>query len=221
MEDGYLKIILFAALAAFLIFRLRRELGKRTGHQGQRPDARLPPRSREEPEEAAADNVLQLPDRSEELPPDSPLGAGLTQIQVHDSNFEPDSFLSGAKAAFEIIVGAFAAGDRTALRPLLSGEVYDDFAGAIEARFEEGEQTETSVVGIKSADIIEAGMEGRDAVVTVKFVSDQTNVTRNRDGKVIGGHPERIVEVTDIWTFQRDTRRRDPNWSLVATRTPN
>lgn len=222
MEDGYLRIILFAALAAFLVFQLRKQLGKRTGHQGRRPDTRLPPRAPEEPEEGATDNVLQLPDRGEEPPADSPLAAGITQIQVHDPGFDVDAVLAGAKAAFEIVVGAFAAGDQDALRPLLSREVYDNFAGAIEARATAGEQMQTTLVAIKSAEVIEAEMIGYDASVTTKFVSDQINVTRDRDGKVTSGHPERVVEVTDIWTFRRNTRRRrDPNWSLVATRIPN
>ena len=222
MEDGYLRIILFAALAAFLVFQLRKQLGKWTGHQGQRPATRLPRRAREEPEEGATDNVLQLPDRGEEPPADSPLAAGITQIQVHDPGFDVDTFLAGAKAAFEIVVGAFAAADRTALRPLLSREVYDNFAGAIEARAAAGEQMKTTVVAIKSVDVLEAEMLGYDASVTVKFVSDQINLTRDRDGEVTSGHPERVVEVTDIWTFRRNTRRRrDPNWSIVATRTPN
>ncbi len=221
MEDGYLRILLFAALAAFLVFQLRKQLGKRTGHQGQRPDTRLPRRAREEPEEGATDNVLQLADRGEEPPADSPLAAGITQIQVHDPGFDVDTFLAGAKAAFEIVVGAFAAADRTALRPLLSREVYDNFTGAIEARAAAGEEMKTTVVAIKSVDVLEAEMLGYDASVTVKFVSVQINLTRDGDGKVTSGHPEREVEVTDIWTFRRNTRRRDPNWSIVATRTPN
>ena len=226
MEDGFIKIILFAVLAAFLVFRLRRELGKRSGHERPRHDEqRLQAHGGEEVENGATDNVLQMPDRGDESePPGEPaaqLVVGITKIKVFDPEFDIDDFQAGAKAAFEIIVSAFAAGDSEVLRPLLSRDVYGNFAGAIEERARADEQMQTTVVGIKGAEVIEADLEGRDAVVTVKFVSEQINVTRDRDGKVTDGDPERIVTVTDIWTFQRSTRSSDPNWSLVATRTPN
>ncbi len=225
MEDGFIKIILFAALAAFLVFRLRRQLGKRSGHERQRHEQQLQAHGREEVENGATDNVLQMPDRDDESePPEAPaaqLVAGITKIKMFDPEFDIDDFRGGAKAAFEVIVSAFAAGDRETLRPLLSRDVYGNFAGAIEERARADEQMQTTVVGIKGAEVIEADLEGRDAVVTVKFVTEQINVTRDRDGKVTDGDPERIVTVTDIWTFQRSTRSSDPNWSLVATRTPN
>ncbi len=224
MDDGFIKVILFGVLAAFLIFRLRRELGKKSGHERPRhEEQRLQAPGREEVEDGATDNVLQMPDRDDESePPPAPqLVAGITKIKVFDPEFDIDDFLAGAKAAFEMIVSAFAAGDRETLRPLLSGDVYGNFAGAIEERARADEQMETTVVGFKGAEVIEADLEGRDAVVTVKFVSEQINVTRDRDGKVTSGDPDRIVTVTDIWTYQRSTRSSDPNWSLVATRTPN
>ena len=224
MDDGFIKVILFAALAAFLVFRLRRELGKKSGHERPRHDEqRLQAPGREKVEDGATDNVLKMPDRDDESePPAAPqLVAGITKIKVFDPEFDIDDFLAGAKAAFEMIVSAFAAGDRETLRPLLSGDVYGNFAGAIEERARADEQMETTVVGFKGAEVIEADLEGRDAVVTVKFVSEQINVTRDRAGKVTSGDPERIVTVTDIWTYQRSTRSSDPNGSLVATRTPN
>lgn len=224
MDDSFLKIILFGALAAFLVFRLRRELGKRSGPERPRHDPLLP-RAREAAEDTSGDNVVPMPDRGEEpeppATPRTPLAAGIAQIQSYDPEFEPDEFIVGAKAAFEIVVSAFAAGDRDALRPLLSRDVYGNFAGAIDERARGREQMETVIVGIKGAEIIEAELDGRKGLVTVKFVSEQINVTRDQDGKVTEGDPERIVVVTDIWTFQRDTRSSDPNWSLVATRTPN
>jgi len=219
MDDGFL--IFFVALAAFLVFKLRRELGKRSGGERQRQEHRLQAPRHEEVENGAGDNVLKMPDRGDESEPAPGLVAGITKIKVFDPEFDVDEFLGGAKAAFEVIVSAFAAGNREALRPLLSREVYGNFAGAIEERRRAGAQMEATVVGIKDAAVIEADLEGRDAVVTVKFVSEQINVTRDRDGKVSDGDPERIVTVTDIWTFLRNTRSSDPNWSLVATRTSN
>jgi predicted lipid-binding transport protein (Tim44 family) len=226
MGDALLQIIIFAMVAVFLVLRLRSVLGKRTGHERPRHDPRLAPRSREAVDNAAQDNVVALPDRSVEAPGGGTqagmaLSAGITQIKVHDPGFDAEAFVDGARLAFEMIVSAFAAGDREALRPLLSRDVAGRFVSAIDARERAEEQLETTIVAIKSADLIEAEMQGHEAMVTVKFVSDQINVTRDRNGNVTDGDPERIVEITDIWTYQRDTRSPDPNWTLVATRVPN
>jgi predicted lipid-binding transport protein (Tim44 family) len=80
---------------------------------------------------------------------------------------------------------------------------------------------EMTLVGIQSSEIIEASMDGRVAFVTVKFVSEQIEVTRDTAGDVIEGDPSRVTTVTDIWTFARNTRSRNPNWTLVATEAPN
>lgn len=221
MNDGFqfIDIVFFAMIAAFLVLRLRSVLGRRTGNE--RPhDGFNPRRSSAEPRN---DNVVELPDRRRqaEVPEQyqgTPVGAGLTQIKVADPAFSPDGFLSGAREAFAMIVGAFAAGDAASLRPLLSDEVFSNFSAAIDQRAAAGETLETELVGIKKAEIAEARMDGFDAVVTIRFVSDQVNVLRDKAGEVVDGDPTRVTEVTDLWTFARDTRSPDPNWSLVATR---
>ena len=145
----------------------------------------------------------------------------LTQIKLADRSFEPDDFAGGARAAFEVIVDAYAAGETNTLRPLLSNEVYENFGAAIADRAQNDGTLETDLVGIKSADIIDASVKGRTAFVTVKFVSDQINVLRDSSGTIFEGDPNKVSEVTDIWTFARNTRSRDPNWTLVETRSPN
>ena len=239
MGDGFqfLDIIIFAAIAAFLVLRLRGVLGKRTGHE--RPPGYDPFRKdKTEGEESAQDKVIPLPDRNaqsevptaEELEeaiaaegaePGSPVAAGLTQIKMADRGFESPAFVQGARAAFEMVVAAFAQGDTRTLRPLLSNDVYDDFAGAIKTREDADETLETTLVGISDAEIIEAELQGKTAFVTVKFVSEQVNVTRDSDGKVVDGDESHVSTITDIWTFARNTRSRDPNWTLVATRSSN
>ena len=222
----FIDIILFAMVAAFLVLRLRGVLGRRDGHEGghRNPFSR-PPR-----EDSADGKVVALPDQSaaaDAAPEDakagdgekaSPLEAGFTVIQKADQKFDPKEFSAGARLAFEMILGAFAEGNTEALKPLLSPEVFGNFAHAITDRKEAGEVLEETLVGINSSDIVEAFMEGPVANVTVKFVSDQVNVTHDRDGKVVAGDAESTVEVTDFWTFGRDTRSRDPNWILVGTR---
>lgn len=223
MNDGFqfIDIIFFAMVAAFLVLRLRSVLGRRTGHERQRPD----PFARG-PQAPAKDNVVELPDRRRQTGDavaatyGGPIAAGLTQIQIADPTFSPEGFLEGARAAFGMIVGAYAAGDTEALRPLLEDQVFANFEAAVQARKAAGETLQTELVSIKSADFEEAKVDGRTAVVTVKFVSEQINAVRDANGEVIDGDPTRIAEVIDIWTFSRDTRSRDPNWFLVATRSP-
>ncbi|MEE8534644.1 MAG: Tim44/TimA family putative adaptor protein [Kiloniellales bacterium] len=223
----FLDIILFAAIAAFLVLRLRGVLGRRTGHDEQSKFDPFRSKQRQQDEESGEDKVISLPDRAGEKGAEdvgeagSPLEHGLTQIQLVDRAFDAEGFASGAKIAFEIVVAAFAEGDTKTLRPLLSNDVYEDFAGAIKGR-EEGHTTlETTLVGIGQADIIEAELQGKTAFVTIKFVSEQINVTRNAEGEAVDGDPSHVTSVTDIWTFARNTRSRDPNWTLVATGSSN
>ena len=220
----YFDIILFAMIAAFLVYRLGSVLGKRTGHEQRgEPFGTLGPKDGK-PSESGNDNVVAIPQRDTppiEEEPDTPLGAAITQIKVADPSFTRDGFLEGARAAFEMVITAFALGDMKTLRSLLSEQVYDNFAEAIRQRERASQTRETTLVGIDSADIIEAKLDGREALVTVKYVSQQVNATRDESGKVVEGDPNAIEKVTDIWTFSRNTGTADPNWSLVATLNPN
>ena len=236
MGDGFplIDIVLFAMVAAFLFLRLRSVLGRRTGQERQRPNPfvqRAPEQRPDQPPSGRerSDVVRPLPIMRPEPtrpPPDLKAGAtslatGVAEIKLADPNFHEDSFLAGARVAFEMIVEAYARGDLATLRPLLADDVYEKFAGAIRSREAAGETLETTLSGIRILDIVEARMEGRVAVVTVKFVSDQINLLRDRAGTVLDGDPAKPVEVVDLWTFSRNTRGRDPNWTLIATRTPN
>jgi len=222
----YFDIILFAMIAAFLVYRLGSVLGKRTGHerQGREPFGRVG--GKEAPaSDAGNDNVVTMPQReiaSAEEEPDTPVGAAITQIKLADATFTRKGFLDGARAAFEMVITAFALGDMKTLRSLLSSDVYENFADAIKSRERANQTRETTLVGIDVAEIIEAKLEEmRFANVTVKFISQQVNATRDEENNVVDGDPNAIEKVTDIWTFRRDTRMSDPNWQLVATLSPN
>lgn len=224
--DGlaFFDIIFFALVAGFLILRLRSVLGRRTGNESrERWTPRLPTRGPAGPgqaDRAPSDKVTVLPPRPAASAPAafaSPLEAALAQIRQADPNFEPQHFLEGARSAFDMIVGAFAQGDSATLRPLLASDVFDNFAAAIKGRQDAKQTLETTLIGMKSADIIEARMDGRTAFVTVKFVSEQVNVTRNAAGEIVDGEPNHVATITDIWTFARNTRSSDPNWALVQT----
>lgn len=231
MGDGFqfLDIVLFAMVAAFLVLRLRSVLGKKTGHQEPRQD----PISRRQQDADNDGNVVELPSRNndaadmadsdplETLDPNDPLSAGITQIRIADNSFNPGEFAGGARGAFEMIVQAFADGDADTLKNLLAEDVFENFNDAIKARKEAKESLETTIIGIKSADIIEANMDGTNAMITMKFVSEQVNVTRDSENRVVDGDPNQVTTITDIWTFSRDTKSRDPNWFLVETGSQN
>ena len=134
-----------------------------------------------------------------------------------DPSFDAKHFITGARAAYEMIVTAFAAGDRRQLRSLLSREVYDGFDAAISEREARGETVETKFVSIDVSTITGAELRGRTAQITVRFVSKLVSATRDRSGAVIDGNAEKVTDVTDVWTFARDISSRDPNWKVVAT----
>jgi predicted lipid-binding transport protein (Tim44 family) len=235
MGNGFqfFDIILFAMIAVFLILRLRSVLGRRDGHEGGFTDIfnRLTEngkKKKEDEDEAGNDNIIHLdhqaeagsdenrqPEDEEEL---TPLVQGLRTVAGADRDFDPDEFISGARIAFEYILGAYAGGDSKALKPLLSADVYANFSMSIHEREEAGQTMEETLVGIRKAELVEAEMEGTIANITVKFISDQVHALSDSEGNVVDGDPNKIVNVTDFWTFSRDTRSRDPNWSLAATR---
>lgn len=218
----YFDIILFAMIAAFLILRLRSVLGRRTGNERRRdlmPRRPTPVADKPGPDKVAtpdgADKVIAIPAIA--AGSTGAVADGVARIRRADPSFDPSQFLDGARVAFEMIVSAFAKGDKTALRPLLSDEVYRPFTQTIDERMAARETVETRELKLDQAEIVEADMAGRSARVTVKLVSHQITVTRAMDGSIVDGDPEHPVEKTDHWTFARDTRSTDPNWMLVAT----
>ncbi|HAE01226.1 MAG TPA: calcium-binding protein [Rhodospirillaceae bacterium] len=220
-------LLIFAAIALFLIFRLGSVLGKRTGHQKPPEFPQNMDNARPETRDRSGerdDNVVRMPAGFEDPVEESahfngPAGDGLRDIAQADPNFDPDSFVQGAAMAFEMIVTAYAEGDRKALKPLLDKVTYDSFAGAIDAREKAGQRMEDTLVGIDSTTILEAGMHGDDARVTLRFVSQQVNVTYDSEGRVQEGDPSTVETVSDVWTFARSVKSKDPNWQLVETRT--
>ncbi len=220
-----MDILIFAMIAAFLIYRLRSVLGRRHGEERQRPNPFVIDRNGL----IQPDNVISLADRGRpplDSGPDVPehavsLAAGIAQIRSLDPNFDEKLFVHGARSAFSMIVEAYARGETAVLRPLVSDDVYDSIVAEIKRRGEAGEHHEAHIERIKDADLLEARIEGRLALVTVKFVSEQVIVTRSAAGVVLDGDPDRLLEITDIWTFARMPRSKDPNWTLVETRTPN
>ncbi|WP_174804251.1 Tim44/TimA family putative adaptor protein [Martelella limonii] len=224
-------ITLFFLIAAVVIFfQLRNVLGRRTGNEKPRYEQPAV-RSRTDAIDAGRSEgkVITLPGVEKEqqaarkaaidkiAPAGSNANAGLKAIAEADPQFDPDAFLKGAQAAYEMIVMAFADGDRRSLKNLLSKEVYDGFNAAISEREAKGETVKANFVGIEKAEITEAELEKSEARITLRIVSQMISATYGKDGEVVDGDPEEIAEVRDLWTFARDTKARDPNWKLIAT----
>lgn len=223
----YLDILIFALIAAFLIYRLNAVLGTRHGDEQPRPNPfaapETPARTSLEPI-AIKPSALSKPFAGiaslidQTANKDGKIEEGLKEITDADPSFDAADFMSGAKYAFETIVAAYSKGARERLKPLLSPKLYADFDAGIAARETMEHISTTEIHRIKSARIVEAHLGGTMAYITVDYDVEQTTVTRDKSGAVIEGHPDHVTTVEDIWTFTRDTRSSDPNWTLIETR---
>ena len=232
MEFFDFGTLFFLVAAVVIFFQLRNVLGRRTGNERPPFDPYTAGRSAKDAPAKSSENVVSLPRKraageaaAEDAyasidafeKPGSDLNKGLRAIKDADPGFDPKTFVDGAKMAYEMIVMAYADGDRKTLKNLLSREVFDGFVAAIADRESRSEKVESSFVGIDKIAIVSADMKGGEAHLTLRIVSELISATRNKAGEVIDGDPETVAEVKDVWTFARDTRSKDPNWKLVAT----
>ncbi|MBL4747265.1 MAG: Tim44 domain-containing protein [Magnetovibrio sp.] len=227
-------IILLALIVIFLVLRLRGALGRRDGFDGSGQDNGLDRGASQRSKSSENDNVVALPgtrtkksandadegedeSAADDLKFEGPLGVGIAAIREVDPSFSVKEFIDGATYAFEMILDAYATGDVKVLKPLLSPDVYTGFAGAIADRETRGQTLQETLVGISATELVEASLDGRDAQITIKFVSEQISALIDSEGKVIEGDPIKVMNATDFWTFSRSTKSRNPNWTLVGT----
>lgn len=247
MESINLITLISLIVAVVVILKLRSVLGRRTGDEEARVERFRAERAQQGTSAASSpDNVVTMPRRERDgvvtapaaevtqadaeerikTYPSVEAGArnGLIEVARLDPAFDPDTFIRGAKQAYEMIVTAFAEGNRKLLKDLLSRDVYEGFTRAITDRESRDEQVDQSFVGIDKADILDSEVKSGIASITVRFVSQLISATRDKAGAIISGDPQRIKEVTDIWTFSRDISsakaRANPNWRLIATQSP-
>lgn len=228
MQSSDFVTLFFLVAAVLIFFQLRSVLGRRTGHEKPPFD---PFSQREQMRDQGGDDgkVVTLPRREEGssderfaaidsyAPVGTPLNEQLRALLGHDPNFRPKEFLNGAKIAYEMIVMAYADGDRKTLKGLLSRDVFEGFEGAIAEREGKGEVIKSTFVGVEKAEIIQAGVRDNEEQITVRVTSQLISATYDSDGKLVDGDAEAVADVNDVWTFARDVRSRDPNWKLVAT----
>jgi predicted lipid-binding transport protein (Tim44 family) len=233
MNDSFdVSTIVFAALAVFVVWKLRSVLGTRTGEErppfnpfvrraGSKAGDATAPEGKVIPlptSPSAARPAASDPDRWKGIAdPQSRLAADLDRIQAADPSFSAEAFLSGARAAYEMILAAFAKGDRAALAGLLAADVLDGFKAAIAEREARGETVDHTFVSLDTARITHAQLAGTSAQIGVRFESHQINAARASGGALAEGGRETVDPVVDDWTFGRTLSSRDPNWTLVAT----
>lgn len=224
------ELILYAVVAAGLVFWLRSVLGTRHGEERERPNPFTAP-----PEKTAArEGEIDLPAAADKgvtlglgIQPILPRGVtieneaaerGLFDIARADRSFDISQFTQGAQDAFAIIVEAFAEGDRDILKNLLTDQVYSTFDAALREREGRGETVETEIHAVRRCEILDTRLDRRMAYITLRFIADETCVVRDKDGQVLSGDPDRVTEMNDIWTFVRDVKDRDPRWLVQETR---
>jgi len=216
--------LILLAVALVVLWRLRSVLGTRTGHE--RPPMPAPAANPRRDQEPAVNDgpPLGVDDREPPKPvwhgvaaEGSDVAKALESIAARSPGFDANQFLDGAKLAYEMILQAYAAGDKAALRPLLGNDVLQSFGGAIDRRKTDGAHFVFQFVGVKSASLSRAALDGRNAQLTVCFHSEMIQALVAKDGTVLEGNDKGIRVVEDIWTFERDVTSRDPNWKLVAT----
>ncbi|MAN78019.1 MAG: calcium-binding protein [Rhizobiales bacterium] len=225
--------LIVIVVAIVVLLRLRSVLGTRTGNE-RPPSARYDSISRTKSDND--DTVVPMPRRNpqdaeeaerqqrkleaeiEKLGGGKPeIENGLRAIVAADPAFSPKQFLEGAKSAYEMIVSAYASGDRKTLKMLLDKDVYDSFDTAITEREAAGHTVDFTFVGLSNIEFVEAELDKRNAVVTLRIDAEVVSITKDREGEIVEGTPGQVVAIADEWTFMRNTRSRDPNWKLVAT----
>ena len=212
-------LVVFAGVAIFLILRLRSVLGKRIGFERQQPPPSAAPGFQGPSFQGPVieGQAVPMPTSRPVPDPHSPLGESLMRIVQRTSDFDPPKFLEQAETAFRTIVTAFANGDRNTLKSLLTPHVYETFEAAITAREAANEKHRTDIKAILSASIEQAELLGDQAAIIVRFISDQVNLTLDASGNPANG-TEAVVELTDLWTFERNLKAPGSGWHLAAAR---
>ena len=225
MSEGipYADIIILALVAGFILLRLRSVLGAKSEDD---PDSF---RKETRPVAPAHDRVVQLDAKAakqkprEELDPflatvaDEQKVAALNEMKEGDPQFTVTAFVEGARRAFEMIFDAFAKGDKSTLKMLLSETLYDTFCKEIDARDTDDSKTETTLLSVKTKAISLATLEKSVAKIGVQFESEQVTVVRDSKGEIVGGSASEVHHVDDEWVFERDMTSKNPNWKLIET----
>ncbi|ROU03167.1 Tim44/TimA family putative adaptor protein [Histidinibacterium lentulum] len=218
MNSPIIQLLVLAGIAVFLILRLRSVLGTREGFEKPQVSDSSRAAQRKRPD---LEVIEGGPDRDiiDHVPEGSDAAKALASMKRADPDFGVSDFLGGARGAYEWILMAFENGDLSEVRPFLSDDVYEAFAGVIEERNRQGLTVHATFVGLSEITLKDAEFDetSREAELTVKFVGEITSVVRDNAGDIVEGSPSEIKRQRDVWTFARKMGADDPNWVLVAT----
>lgn len=192
-----LELIVFAVLAAVVLYQLYATLGRRVGRQPE-----------DTPAPVAAPAATRPADSAETAIPVN--ATGLAALRARQPDFDPGRFLSGARYAYEMILKAFAAGDRETLKPLLAADVMANFEGAMAAREAEGRTESVELLAQPRMDLDSAEVQGDTARAVVRILAEVRTRSTSAAGEAVDDR-----RTADLWTFERDLKSRDPNWTLV------
>lgn len=218
MSNALIQLLVLAGVAIFLILRLKAVLGSREGFEKppvQMPDAATPtPRQGFEVIEGGPDR-----DIADHVPENSPAAQALAEMKRAEPGFSVSEFLRGAGGAYEMILMAFEKGELQQVRPFLSAEVFDSFAGVVAEREARGLKTEATFLGLRELALQDAEFTPatREGEVTIRFTGELVSATRDASGEIVDGDPKASRRQRDVWTFARIMGSDDPNWQLVAT----
>jgi predicted lipid-binding transport protein (Tim44 family) len=223
MPTGVIELIILAAIALFLLFRLRSVLGTKTGfeeqqHQRSAPAPQPAPHPAPMAEPVAEEGAIDA-DSAKAAEGDVRVAEALSAMRRAEPGFSPTEFMQGARGAFEMILMAFEQGDEDTLRRFLADDVYEGFAGVIEDRRAQNLTVDSRFIGVRDARITDAKFdpETGEAEIAVRFKGELITVVRDSENRVVEGDPNEIRRETDTWTFARRMGASDPNWLLVAT----
>jgi predicted lipid-binding transport protein (Tim44 family) len=216
-------ILIYMIVAAVMVFWLKSVLGTKHGEERERPNP-FDPKNQPDEEMAKGEKPLEPINMHAETiqqknaTGDKDVDAGLVQIALADKTFDVPQFKENAADAFSIIVTAFADGDRDTLRDLCKDDVYRAFDQAIREREKKGETVSTEIHAVRKTEITNAEVDtAKNANVTIRFTADETYVIKDKRGEILAGHPDRVTEMVDKWTFARNVRSSDPRWFLART----
>ncbi|MDG1996016.1 MAG: Tim44/TimA family putative adaptor protein [Emcibacteraceae bacterium] len=231
-DSDSLSLIIIAFIAGFIILQLRRTLGKRDGYDGKDEKGQQNPFNKPKAPPESDDNIVPIRPgaMTDEAPEEilqntkdigidkkSPFYATLEKISNFDNSFTVPSFYDGAEYAYGMILNAFWTGDVKTLKNFLNREVCTQFEDAISAMKEDGKSFENELNDVEKIELVAVSLDGSMAELTVRYNSHMTIVVKDADGKTVDGDAEKVVSIVDVWTFCRDVKRRDPNWTLVST----
>jgi len=232
-----LPTLIVIGLAIVILFRLRSVLGTRTGTERPPAERRVKSDAGKPAKPVLEDTIVPIrprgagnPDLDEDrrarkteaeieqfAKGNGELAAGLKAVVEADPSFTPKSFMDGAKQAYEMIVTAFAAGDRATLKNLLEKDVFEGFQRAIADREAAGQKVDFTFVGLPKVEFSDAEFDKKNVNVTIRFHAEVVSATRDKDGTLVDGNADQVQTIADEWTFARNPKSRDPNWKVVTT----